>query len=476
MSKNVTVDPRSPASPVDGPEIVEIMDCETGKYLKVSILVRSHTYDKFIELRGQVRERLHTENCKFHCAECGTPAYIVASKHKRFFFRHVKEDGSCSASTRGSLSQDEIRARKYHGQRESEAHKRIKSLIERSLDADAAFHTIQQEKMWRAARDPKAWRQPDVQAQSNGKRFAFEAQLSTTFLDVVVERKLFYKEESALLIWVMGTFSPEYRRLTTDDLLFSNNSNILVVDEETTRVSEDRRAFYIRCHFRRPVRDGDTLMDEWVEQIVRFRDLTCDFDKQRAFFFDFEGEEKQLQEIMKAELEGRHQQADDTLRTEFLTLWMEEPRLTVGPEASARWDGLKAVFASRGIEISPDNWSFQGMMNGLLSAKFGRPVGWNFTKLIEVAHCLADRYPEHLIAFHYALKHFDALDNLGREKLLQEQDKSGKWARRKVEIREKLKASDSKYIPDKIFLPALMFLFPEVGRSVQEFLSRITSD
>ena len=49
--------------------------------------------------------------------------------HKRFFFRHKTEDGSCPAKTRGTLSEEEIRARKYHGLRESEAHKRIKQLI-----------------------------------------------------------------------------------------------------------------------------------------------------------------------------------------------------------------------------------------------------------------------------------------------------------------------------------------------------------
>jgi hypothetical protein len=153
---NVTVDPLTLASPVDDPEIVEIMDLETGVILNVAKFIVSHRYDAFIRERGQVRELLHTKNCKFACAWCGTPAYIVSNQCKRFFFRHIAEDGSCTAHTRGTLSQDEIRARKYHGQRESEAHKRIKALIERSLIADPAFYNIQQEKVWRAARDPKA--------------------------------------------------------------------------------------------------------------------------------------------------------------------------------------------------------------------------------------------------------------------------------------------------------------------------------
>lgn len=180
--RNVNVDPLAPASPVDNPEIVEITDLETGEIFDVSTFIGSHRYDAFIEKRGQVRERLHTKNCKFACAWCGTPAYIVSNQCKRFFFRHRVEDGSCAAHTRGTLSQDEIRARKYHGLRESEAHKRIKALIERSLSADPAFHTIQQEKVWRAARNLKARRQPDVQARSNDRRFAFESSYRLRFL------------------------------------------------------------------------------------------------------------------------------------------------------------------------------------------------------------------------------------------------------------------------------------------------------
>ncbi|MDH8399264.1 hypothetical protein QIG82_27740, partial [Klebsiella pneumoniae] len=72
-------------------------------------------------------------------------------------------------------------------------------LIERSLSADVSFapESIVQETRWRATSDPKTWRQPDVQAAREGQRFAFEVQLSTTFLGVVVERRIFYREEGA---------------------------------------------------------------------------------------------------------------------------------------------------------------------------------------------------------------------------------------------------------------------------------------
>ncbi|MFZ0495682.1 MAG: hypothetical protein WBE80_01020 [Methylocella sp.] len=245
------------------------------------------------------------------------------------------------------------------------------------------------------------------------------------------------------------------------------------MDEETARISEERRAFHVRCSFRRPVRDGDLVKDDWDKKIVQFSALTCDFENQKAFFFDFKAEEKRLREIIAAEPMSRQRQADDNLRADFFFFWMEaEASSAESPETSARWATLKAEFATRGIEVLRDNWSFKGMINGLLSARLGRPVGWEFKTLIEVPHHLADRYPEHLLAFGYAIKHFDALDGLGRQKLLQEQDKSKKWARKQAEIRENLATRDSEYIPDKRILPALVFLFPEIGRRVQTFFAR----
>ena len=156
--------------------------------------------------------------------------------------------------------------------RESEAHKRIKHLIERSLRADSVFETeaIIQEKRWNSTHDPKTWRTPGVQAVSPEGRFAFEAQLSTTFLDVVVSRRMFYRDEGAHLIWVLASFSEDYRRMTTDDLLFSNNSNVFVVDDETVRVSEETKRFHLRCHYRVPFCDVGSISDKWQEAIVPF--------------------------------------------------------------------------------------------------------------------------------------------------------------------------------------------------------------
>ena len=457
---NVTIDPAAPVTAAPDPEINEAIDLLSGEILNSTAFIASHRYDAFVEKRGRVLEAMKADKPLYACALCGTPVYFVASPDKRFFFRHRTEDGSCPARTRGALNQTEIRARKYHGLRESEAHKRIKHLIERSLAADPSFQaeTIVQEKRWRSQSDPSQWRQPDVQAVCRSDRLAFEAQLSTTFLDVVVDRRSFYRKDGALLIWIVDRFDPNDRRLTVDDLLFSNNSNILVVDDETTHLSEKERIFYLRCHYRRVSRDGDRIVENWGQQIISFHELARNVESQQVYLFDRKGEEARL----AAEI-------DHDLRASFFDFWkwIEFP-YDARPEVLQQWRLLRAKLAARKIAIPEaphSNRSFRALIHGLLSAQSGAPVGWDFKTLIEVAHHIAEDYPQHLLAFGYALEHHQ------RVALLESQDVSGKWKAKRDRFRPRIKSRDPTYMPDQDWLPTVSFLFPAIGQRLNAFLS-----
>lgn len=459
---NVTIDPSSTAEPVSDPEIAEVIDLVTGEIRATGDFIRSFRYGEVIAERVRVRENLKQDTPTHICSLCGTPVYIVASPQKRFFFRHTREDGTCRAQTRDRLTEEQIRARKYHGLRESEAHKRIKRLIERSLRADPKFipDSIQTEARWVDQQDSNAWRRPDVQAATAECLFAFEAQLSTTFLDVVVSRRLFYRDQGALLVWVLGSFSPEYRRMTTDDLLFSNNANVFVVDEETAALSEEAKCFMLRCHFRRPSLEAGSVIDNWDEAVISFHELTRDLPNQRLFHFDYEGERRVLDE-----------QSRQPLRDELVAFWIEAmtPHLDGTPERLESWRRIRERYEGIGISL-PDHpsgdSSFRAMMHGVLSAVHGRPVGWQFDHLIQVAHQLAQLHPEVLLAFGYAL------EKSGHKPLFDSQDTTGKWKRKLREFAPLLKSRDPRYMPNAAWLPILSFLYPEVAASLKSFVDR----
>ncbi|MFC0808949.1 DUF6035 family protein [Ensifer sp. P24N7] len=401
MRRNITVDPLAYADPVQNPEITEILDLASGEVLDAVQWISGRRYDHLIADRVSIRENLSSVP-RFSCALCPTPVYLVSSPEKRFFFRHKSEDGSCPAKTRSALSREAIQALKYDGQRESEAHKAAKARIIRSLAADPANSDIHTERQWRSSGKPGSRRQPDVQAQTVFGRVAFEVQLSTTFLDVVAERRSFYRQEGALLIWMMAGFNPEDRRLTTDDLLFSNNSNILVVDEETAQLSERKGLFHVRCHYRVPEVVAGKLKDGWRDEIIAFGDLMVDFERQTAWAFDYAGQANLLLQQQEATRLG----GEDDLRQRICSFWLARNQKTPETVSQVRtWQNLIGELSARGVPAPiSDRYdrAITGLMNGILSAREKTPVGWDFKHLIQVVHRICDGYPEHALTMGFA--------------------------------------------------------------------------
>lgn len=471
LARSITEEPLAPAKAVANPAIKDILDLDSGEFLSASDFISGHLYQDLMVERRRILERMNAGNPRYVCEICQVPVYLVSKAEEHiFFFRHRSEDGSCPAQTRSPLTYEEICARKYHGLRESEPHKRIKALILRSLDADPAFSGILSEKNWKSAKDSKNFRRPDVQANSTAGRLAFEVQLSTTFLNVVVGRREFYRSEGALLVWVFAGFDHKYRLLTTDDLLFSNNSNVFVVDDETTAKSEASGVFHLRCHHRRPVLEGGKVTDGWEERVVSFHDLIQDREEQRAFLFDYAAAEKELRDKIEKEAAEREAHLAWIDQQDFYEFWMAHGRhFAHTPENRAVWDQLKGRFAERGITLPeyPDFDPEMGaMLNALYSAREGAPVIWKFKKLVEVAHLLAESHPRQLIAFGHALKLYE------RSKLVAEQDTKGKWKTRSAAISKRMRIYDPEFIPDEALLPLMRFLFPEVEKNVSAYLDK----
>lgn len=382
------------------------------------------------------------------CAICGIPIYALASREKRFYFRHRTEDGSCPALTRTGLTEADIRAMKYRGAQESDAHRRLKDLIKRSLHADQRFADVKVEATWRSSFDLSALRRPDVQAWFAGKRFAFEAQLSTTFLDVVIGRKIFYRAEGALLVWVLPYFDPGYRKLTVDDILFNNNSNILVVDRETTEASEATGKLTFRCTYGRTISSKCGLKCVWESRLVVWDELICDFVNQTIFAFDSEGEE---------------------LKVAVLRALTEHP-LHRGPDWGGRWADIARRLALRGhrLHSSYVNSELRNLVCGVLSAQAGRPVGSDFDRLIELAHHLAQCFPSTILTFGHAVR------LAKNQSLLEQQDKSGKWEKRTRAMGEAIRQGDSSYSLQPEVFALLQFLFPEIANSCAAFSASLS--
>lgn len=443
---------------VEQPEIRVVLDTVSGFECPVGEVI-GHDRDRLMQLRLEVKTSNQEDRAKYLCAECFVPVYLVSTRAtRRFFFRHMKEDHSCSAVTRGKLNQDEIDARKYNGAKESFQHRQMKSWLMESLQASGMFTGIVPEQRWTGP-VTRVWRRPDVSAMYGELQVAFEVQLSTTYLDVIAARRSFYLKEGGLLFWVFAKFEETGRRLTLDDVFYNNNQNAFVVSEETRDASRTAGKSLFDCIWAEP--DYGNSLTELRRERVSFEQLTIDLNKQQAFFYDYSAAKNQPiaeQEEERISWPTRFESWWLELASRHTSLYDQQNELRDFPQCVPRdWSDWGMMKLTPLHMYDKDLNLPVAMLDCFYSAKHGRPIGLNRRHFIEVAHYLAASYPKYLRWFRRALKVYE------RASLLKEQDKKGNWSKRVREYTQDMRVNPSKYASELKHQLLFEFLFPELG-------------
>lgn len=435
---------------VDDPLIHEVILTETGRLMNSAKLLHGDRRDIAI-LRLEYEDAILRGDPISRCAACHQAIKPRLSPLRRRFFRHYKGDGNCPYRTSGPNNQRMIDAMRYNGIKEGLDHIRLKELLESSLKADTSFGSdIKVEKHWWGAVDTSKWRKPDVAAyyRKLNLRVAFEIQLSSTFINVMAERRRFYLENGGLLFWIFKNAQTIEPRQFQDDILYNNNSNLFIIDEETTQCSREQSRLILRSLYKVPKVNRGNIIEEWEERLVGFDELTIEADRQRAWWYDTEGElSKANDEISK--------QKTSYLRERFEQFWVGIGKHPIDDEHE--YHELRILLENNGIKV-PDNYrdgSFAALLNILYSAKHGKPVGtYHYTKFVEVAHKMAETYPRYLRYF------ADVVAESGTKQLLKEGDTSGKWQKRKGELWEMMKSNVPEVAPDLRYANLVRLLFP----------------
>jgi hypothetical protein len=445
---------------VDKPLIQLVSDLRTGgTYSAKALIERERRLVNQTRLR--LKDRIKCGKPWLACPWCGVAVYLVQSAERRWFFRHVHEqDELCPHKTRGPLSQSEILAAKFNGQKEGRHHKEIKAKIYHTLAVDDDFPEVFQEMRWTGA---AGWRQPDVQASWNhptfGKlRIALEAQLSTTFIDVIAERRAFYRTEGGVLMWIFPYFDPSSARQFADDIRDNNNSNVFVIDQETLTKSDFERIAYVRCFYAVPRLVSGRIEDEWKSEVVPFAALKLNRARQQIYYFDYGEARSQLASAGKA-------QQIMVLRQSFEMFVRGSDGMISYADGAAYYSRLAEGFKQHGVHL-PEFYEPSGPLfqtsRILLSAKYGHKIGLGFNKLIEVAHH-ADSFEtgRHCMRpFGWLMKHH------GTESKFLDDDTTGAWKARRARIRQAMEAGDSQYDLDAQLVPFMRFMFPELAQKL----------
>ena len=427
---------------VDDPEIREVQDMGSGAIQPVQEVIGSDK-DRLIRLRMELAEAGEEHEDKYTCPICGVGVYLVCRRRadeKRFYFRHRIEEGNCPAVTREPLSKDEIEARKYNGAKESRAHIRMKEILAESILCDPNFSDLEVEKVWKGM-ERATWRKPDVSAVWRRKiRVAFEVQLSTTFLHVIAQRRVFYRNQGGLLCWVFKAFDSEVARMTQEDIFHNNNRNLFLASEETLKLSTEHEALMLDCRWAEPKAGPDGVTCGWNGRLTAFSELTLDQEGQRVFLSDRDSLD--ASELCAAE--------DAMLKNRFAAWWAS------GDRDDSGWQVFRKEFARRKVFLPRWPREATGVLNALYTAKEGRPIGWEHPKFISAAHTVAGSHKKALRAFRVALWAY------GRAGQIRDEDTEGRWERKVAANKEKLFARDPDYERDRHFDSLIAFLFPEV--------------
>lgn len=289
-----------------------VVDTRTGEFFEADDFLGNEKdpirRGELFQARFENHKSLREGGTLFVCPLCPSgpqPLLLSGKKNQHFFFKHKGGSEECDVKL-NKLSHEEIRRIKYNGHQRGPLHEKLKEDIAKYLRAENGLQgDVFIEKRVTDYSVSKEWRQPDVRASVNGTMYAFEIQVSTDFLDVVVGRNVFYARLGIRLIWVFPKFSGnlEDHRFAESDIFYKNNSNAFVFDLEAAERSSDEGRLFLKCRYRRFVVADGKLFPEWGIELVTLDQLRTSEDGEATYFHDTSRDKAWCESILAAEVQ-----------------------------------------------------------------------------------------------------------------------------------------------------------------------------
>lgn len=279
--------------------VQEILNIKTGKKLYADDIFRNEKDERreieIFKLRTDIEKQIRKDDVEYVCFYCKQPVAVRGGKIRHnaiYHFKHVKMNIDCWIKDAHKYSEEQIRAMKYNGHKESFEHIELKNKIGFLLGQDPAFTGVLVDKVYRDRAVSSEWRFPDVFALFRKLKIAFELQLTTTFLSVIVGRTLFYRDRNVFLIWVFDSFSldSDLHKFTEKDIYVNNKLNVFVFDAEAREKSDRENTLILKCYYKKFYIGNDKVTGDWTHELIRVKDITFNEDSTEAFYYDSDAE------------------------------------------------------------------------------------------------------------------------------------------------------------------------------------------
>lgn len=412
-----------------------LRDLKSGAAFHESEIFARSEKDVF-ELRRLLAECNAREEVWYVCDICSQPVYLAGKLFGEYYFKHFQERGNCPIKTKGRLSQEEIDRFRFHGQRESIPHIEAKEFLKEIISKDSDFTDVKAEAFVRSTVDPTRWRRPDISCSYKGRKIVFEIQLSTTYLNVIVERELHYREDKTFVIWLFDKFDIENLRFVHKDIYYSNHGNAFVIDGDARRRSREAGALIVHCY--RHISASDTTEEIWLDDFVSLDQLTFDEKFFRAYYTDMEL---------------------DQLRAEFEGYWLAKGNMDYDARLETKRRLVEKLW-NRGFFFD-ESAELSRMLDALYSLKTGQMIGFRYEQdpIARLTHHVLDQRKPFLYIYLWALEKY------GHRDVIQKSDRSGNFKRKVDNFRKS--RSKNEYARERRYDALFSFLFPPLAEKLQ---------
>lgn len=293
--------------------INEVLNWETGENIDAEDFFKKSLEDLSI-YRSELQKAIEGyRNPLFVCYYCKQKVRIrggISKTAKRkvdiFHFAHLKDSEECHIKTKNKYTKEEVNRIKYNGEKESLLHRTLKEKIAESLRRNEnTIGDVSKVEVEKVIKDNviSEWKKPDINAFHLKNRIAIELQLSTTWLDVITRRQHFYKEQRIFIFWIFHVFNvnDDIRKLTYNDVIYTNNQNAFVFNEETYELSKEANDLILKCYYKVYSNYDLKLYEEWKYSFVSLSQLK--FDENRYCIYHHDS--KKQKDLVLLEIEEK---------------------------------------------------------------------------------------------------------------------------------------------------------------------------
>lgn len=511
----------SEAPSARSPTCPEVFDCEARSIVSSTEILKLLEVPEAHKTRMAIEEAKQKGIAKYSCPLCSRTLSLRGGLESRFVmhFAHPREpEHHCPYKTSDNHTPDELAAMKYNGLKETVDHRLVKARLLRGLrrDPGTESNSLRSEKIYRAKLPDKDWRRPDVAARWNGRSLVFEAQLATTFVTVIANRRNFYTANGAELIWIFAKCpDADFMPFTNKDIFYNNNCNLFVVNDQTDAESIKQNRLVLEAWWPDPSTfSSDRASIDWCSQMVSLQQLTFDSEKRVVFFFDFDAaitEKKQREEREEIAFEQQQKQVvvvDDRVppgtslafNFQYPSIpqnrhpdYAEDPDIAGldlavrNGDSSAVWRQLRRVvtgeprldsisvfkvFAAQHLIAPIETFAerqraihFEAILSALFSLAAGQPLGNGYSNLKEVENWIYRSHTCHYVLFLRAAK------TLRRELALEVKNPHSTARKHIAEFREAREIGDRSAInfdQDRSLDNIFRLAFPELAEDIDK--------